>query len=241
MKVRLGVLREYISELSEHTTYLLSEGRVEDARDKYPDMEDEAFEYLVANQPAGSNNKYLMWACKQADALLKNDPDPQGLRIVINAIRLFDGNKQRLEKKDLNQYKDTAEVEAAIEKLGASKGQQAKQARADTDVIYNDDRFMVLRPHTTEASCKYGIGTRWCIAATASRNYFNQYSQSNNKFYFIIDKQAAASNPNAKLAIVIQKEVNDQTQSRIRVFNASDRQVGLGTAIRHCGDKWPAI
>lgn len=242
MKVRLGILREYLLELSEHTTYLLSEGRIEDARDKYPDMEDEAFEYLVANQPAGSNNKYLMWACKQADALLANDPDPQGLRIVINAIRLFDGNKQRLEKKDLNQYKDTAEVEAAIEKLGgASKGQQAKQARADTDVIYNDDRFMVLRPHTTEAACKYGIGTKWCIAATASRNYFNQYSQSNNKFYYIIDKQAQPSDPNSKLAIVIQDPVTDESQSRIQVFNAPDRQVGLNTAIRHCGGKWPAI
>lgn len=238
MRVRLSILREYVQT---HYETLLVEGRVEDAREKYPEMEDEAFDYLVANQPAGSNNKYLLWCCKQADALLRNDPDPQGLRIVIDAVRLFDGNKQRLEKKDLNQYKDTAEVEAAIDKLGTSKAQQAKQARADTDVIYNDDRFMVVRPHTTEASCKYGVGTRWCIAATQSRNYFNQYSTSNNKFYFIIDKSAQPNDANAKLAVVILDPVTDESEARIQVFNTPDHQVGLRTAIRHCGDKWPAI
>ncbi len=235
MKVKLGVLKEYLD-------FMLVEGRVDDARDKFPDMEDENFEYLVANQPAGSNNKYLMWACKQADELLENDPDPQGLRIVVQAIRLFDGNKQRLEKKDLNQYKDMAEVETAVEKLGgASKGQQAKQARADSDAIYNDEQFTVIRPHTAEASCKYGIGTKWCIAATASRNYFNTYASSNNKFYFIIDKHAQPNSHNSKLAIVINDAPTDDNQNRIQVFNAPDHQVGLQTAIRHCGDKWPAI
>jgi len=239
MRVRLSVLREY---LDEHFDFILVEGRVEDARDKYPDMEDENFDFLVANQPAGSNNKYLMWACKQADELLENDPDPEGLRIVTQAIRLFDGNKQRLEKKDLNQYKDTAEVEAAVEKLGgASKNQQAKQARADTDTIYTDDQFTVLRPHTTEASCKYGVGTRWCIAATASRNYFNSYSSSNHKFYFVIDKLAQPNSPTSKFAIVISDQPTEENQSRIQCFNAPDHQVGLNAVIKHCGPKWPAI
>lgn len=238
MKVRLSTLREYLFE----NLFLLAEGRIEDAREKYPDMEDENFDFLVANQPAGSNNKYLMWMCKQADDLLEVDPDPQGLQLVSNAVRLFDGNKQRLEKKDINQYKDVAEVEAAIEKLGgASKNQQAKQARADTDTIYNDDRFTVLRPHTTEASCKYGVGTRWCIAATASHNYFNTYSNSNNKFYFVIDKKAEPNATTSKFAIVINEEPTTDNSSRIQVFNAPDKQVGLGAVIKHCGDKWPAI
>ena len=239
MKVRLSTLREYLAE--QHVA-LLVENRVDDARDKYPDMEDENFDFLVANQPAGSNNKYLMWCCKQADELLANDPDPQGLRIVTQAVRLFDANKQRLQKKDLNQYKDPAEVEAVVDELGgASKNQQSKQAKSDTDVIYNDDHFIVLRPHTTEASCKYGVGTKWCIAATASRNYFHSYSSSNNKFYFVIDKTAEANTPTSKFAIVINEQPTDENHSRIQVFNAPDHQVGLAAVIRHCGSSWPAI
>lgn len=239
MKIALGALRAVIVE---SYSFLLVEGRVEDAREKYPDMEDENFDFLVANQPAGSNNKYLMWSCKQADALLDADPDPQGLRIVTQAVRLFDGNKQRLEKKDLNQYADVAEIETAVAKLGgASKNQQAKKARADTDTIYSDDKFTVLRPHTTEASCKYGVGTRWCIAATASQNYFHSYSSSNNKFYFVIDKQQPVNARDSKFAIVIQNRVTNESEAHIQVFNALDHQVGLQAVKRHCGEKWEAI
>ena len=238
MRISLGILREYMQE-----KYLsaLVEGRVEDARDKFPDMEDDDFDKIVANQPAGSNNKYLLWSLKQADALLENDPDRQALTIVIQAVRLFDGNKQRLEKKDLNAYADTAEVEAAIEKLGGkSKSQEAKQAKSDTDVIYQDDRFLVLRPHTTEASCKYGTGTKWCIAATASRNYFNSYSSSNNKFYFVIDKKAEPNSANSKFAFAI---VDPATTggAPVQVYDATDKQVGTAPVIKHVGEKWPQI
>ena len=228
MKVRLDILREYVFDV-------LLEGRVEDAQEKYPDMSDEDFDFLVHNQPAGSNNKYLMWSCKQVD-------EGYSTEVVVQAVRLFNGNIQRLEKKDINQYKEPGEIEEAIQKLGgASKSQQAKKAKSDTDVIYQDERFLVLRPHTAEASCKYGAGTKWCIAATASHNYFSSYSTSNNKFYFIIDKAAQPSDANAKLAIVIQDPVTEESQSRIQVFNTPDHQVGLKTAINHVGDKWPAI
>lgn len=220
---------------------MLVEGRVEDAREQFPEMTDEDFDYLVHNQPPGSNNKYLMWSCIQADELLENDPDRQALTMVMQAVRLFDVNKQRLEKKDLNQYKTTADVEAAVQALGGeSKGQVAKRARADSDVIYNDDSFIVIRPHTTEASCKYGAGTKWCISATASTNYYNSYSTNNNKFYFVIDKSPTNKSSSSKFAVVM---VDPATTGgdRIQVFDASDAQVGLATVAKHVGDKWPAI
>lgn len=247
MKVRLSTLREL---LVESYDYLLTEGRIDDAREKYPDMEDEAFDYLVANQPAGSNNKYLMWACARAEELLEHDPDPTGLTVVMQAIRLFDGNKQRLEKKDLYQYKTIEEVEQAIDKLQKpTTNKKEASAQADTDVIYDDDRWLVVRPYTTEASCKHGSNTTWCIASQGDRNYYTTYSQSNNKFYFVIDKQSAPYDPStksgpvtAKFAIVIQHPVNeDENTSTIQVFNAADRQVGLQAVINHVGDKWSEI
>jgi len=239
MKVSLGTLREYFFE---RHALLVTEGRIEDAREKYPDMDDEDFNYIVANQPAGSNNKYLLWSLKQADALLENDPDRQALTLVIQAVRLFDGNKQRLDKKDLGQYADTAEVETAVDNLGnkKSKSQEAKQARADTETIYNDDRFLVVRPHTTEASCKYGIGTKWCIAATASRNYFNSYSTSNNKFYFVIDKKGIPNDPKSKFAFAI-IDTSTTSGDKVQIYDASDKLVNVNVVAQVVGEKWPEI
>ena len=243
MRVRLSALREY---LQENFTFVLFEGRIDDARDAFPDLEEEVFDDIVANQPAGSNNKYLMWTTRQVDKMMAVDPDPQAVRIVIQAVRLFDGSAQRLKQRDINQYEDVDAIEKAVKELGdkKTKSQEIKQARADTDVIYQDDRFLVLRPHTTEASCKYGTGTKWCIAATGSYNYFTSYSTNNNKFYFVIDKKETSNTPSSKyaLAILAGSASEDETDlGRLQVYDASDKRVDLSVVAKHVGDKWPEI
>jgi hypothetical protein len=230
MRVRLSVLKEYFS-------FLLVEGRVDDAREKFPDIEEDDWQQLVANQPAGSNNKYLMWGAGQVD-------DGFSVEVVVQVIRLFDGHVHRLKQKDINQYKDVGEIEKAVDELGEkkTKSQVAKQARADTDTIYNDDHWLVVRPHTTESSQKYGVGTRWCIAATASRNYYKSYSESNNKFYFVIDKkQLDSKTPSSKYALAIISAGQSATGDRIQVYDASDKLVSMKTVADHVGDKWPEI
>lgn len=221
MKVRLTVLKEYVS-------CLLTEGRVDDAREKFPDVSEEDFEFLVHNQPTGSNNKYLMWSCMQVDEGFSTE-------VVVGAIRLFDGNQQRLKNRDINQYKEPGDIETSVAELGKSRGQKAAEVRSDTDTIYNDDRFSVVRPHTTEAACKYGTGTKWCIAATGSHNYYNSYSTNNNKFYFVIDKKLPATDPASKFAIAY---ISDR---QIQVYNAPDRLVDISVVAKHVGDKWNDI
>ena len=229
MRVSLGLLKDYVS-------HLLVEGRVDDAREKYPDIEEEDWQQLVANQPAGSNNKYLMWCAGQVD-------DGFSVEVVVQTIRLFDGNVQRLQQKDINQYKDVGAVEKAIDELPKkqSKSQEQKQARADTDKIYEDERWLVVRPHTQDASCKYGAGTRWCIAATASRNYFHTYSESNNKFYFVIDKNGTPGAAASKYALAIIAAGQSATGDRIQVYDASDKLVNMNVVSNLVGDKWPEI
>ena len=230
MRVRLNVLREYFS-------FLLLENRVDDAREKFPDIEEEDWQQLVANQPAGSNNKYLMWAAGQVD-------DGFSVEVVVQVVRLFDGHVHRLKQKDINQYKDVGAIEKVVDELGEkkTKSQESKQAKADTDVIYNDENWLVVRPHTAEASCKYGTGTKWCIAATASRNYYKSYSESNNKFYFVIDKkQLDAKTASSKYALAIIAAGQSATGERIQVYDATDKLVSINTVAGHVGAKWPEI
>ncbi len=226
MKVRLHILKEYVFDM-------LVEGRVEDAQEKYPDMPEEDFDKLVHNQPDGSNNKYLMWSCKQVD-------DGFSTEVVIQAVRLYNGNVARLEKKDINQYKDVGEVEEAVQKLGASKGEKAKKIKADAEVIHNDERFLVIRPHTAESSCKYGTGTKWCIAATGSTNYYNSYSSSNNKFYFVIDKQGVPNSKNSKFAFAI-IDTSTTSGEKIQIYDAADIRVNQSVVSGVVGEQWPEI
>lgn len=238
MRVNLGVLRDEIHGL-------LAEGRVDDAREKFPDMDEDVFNRIVANQPTGSNNKYLMWSVAQADALLEVDPDPQGIDVVIRAVRLFDSNQQRLRQKDINQYKSTEEVEQAVEALGekakSKGGDAAAKAKSSSDLVYKDDRFLVLRPYTAEASQKLGANTNWCIAASGGGRYFTSYSESNNKFYFVIDQQLSwdaqrrTGDNKAKFAIAY---ISDNS---IQVYNSADNLVSLKAVQDHVGEKWPAM
>ena len=235
MRVSLGLLRDHINLL------LVVEGRVDDAREKFPDMEEDVFAEIVANQPAGSNNKYLVWSCKQVEELMADDEDRMAIRNVIQAVRLFDGNQQRLKQRDLNQYKSIEEVETAVAELGKSKGEEKKQVRSDTDTIYNDDRWLVVRPHTKDSSCKYGVGSKWCIAATGSYNYFNSYSTSNNKFYFVIDKQGKAGAHDSKYALAIIAPGQGAGGRQLQVYDASDKLVDISVVARLVGDKWDEI
>lgn len=227
MRVRLGLLKEYINE---NYAWILEEGRIEDAKAKYPNVSAEDFKKSVDEQPAGTNNKYLFWTLKQITAGATADA-------ALQSVSSFETNKQRLEKKDINLYQDVAELDAAVEKLGVSKASVAKKVSSDTDIIYQDDRFLVLRPFTKDSSCKYGVGTQWCIAATTSQNYFESYSTGNNKFYFVIDKKGTPKTPESKYAIAIVAQAGNVTQ----VYDASDKLVPLSTVEKLVGEKWDEI
>ena len=59
---------------------------------------------------------------------------------------------------------------------------------AETEYVYEDDRWLVVKPKTREASCFWGRGTRWCISATISDNMFDEYQESDGPIWIFIDK-----------------------------------------------------
>ena len=65
------------------------------------------------------------------------------------------------------------------------KKRLAKTAREESRVIEATDYHIVRRPESQTASCYYGRGTTWCVAATKSENYWDHYKQQGKSFYFI--------------------------------------------------------
>lgn len=55
--------------------------------------------------------------------------------------------------KDLDSYRNPNDLRAALEKVGESKGEQRRQLKDnETDVVYDDEQWLVVMPHTMESS-----------------------------------------------------------------------------------------
>ena len=110
---------------------------------------------------------------------------------------------------NIDKYKEIEEWEHEVYKVERDDRERQKlksmekAAKETTDYLHDDDAFMIVRPTTEEGSCYYGQGTRWCISATTSRNYFQQYTGEGSGFYFVMFKNLPQGDPYKKMALVM--------------------------------------
>lgn len=184
---------------------ILAEGRIEDAKAKYPSDID-VVDYFVSQDPSG-NNKYLPWMMKiykqdipgNAPAELKST----GMQHISNLVRGFHQNVARIEVKDINQYKSLDQLHRVVNPLiikATEKADIKTKEEQGVEKLYEDADWLLMRPLTHEASCKYGANTQWCVAAKHTSTHFSSYSKgflvflihkkSNNKFAFFANTEA---------------------------------------------------
>jgi hypothetical protein len=121
---------------------------------------------------------------------------------VLSLVAAFNKARAKLSKKDLSLYDSLAEVQAAIESLAPSQTSIRNDIKGQVEKVYEDDNFVVIYPHSKEASCVWGKGTTWCTARTQSTNYFPYYAGAGNKLYYLITKGVnPQEEPNAKMSI----------------------------------------
>lgn len=154
---------------------LLQEGRVEDMKKRYPEHV-EAVDFFVNNDPSG-NNKYLQWMMKQ---VVKNN---EQIDVVLSVTKKFHQNQQRLQKKDINQYKTIDELVNVLKVVGKSKGEQERKIKREgANVLFENDNVIALRPLNHKASCKYGAGTKWCVTMKGTSKYWDMYTKETSVF-----------------------------------------------------------
>jgi phage shock protein A len=90
--------------------------------------------------------------------------------------------------------------------------------------VYEDEKFTVVAPLTTKASCYYGAGTKWCTASSADNTHFNNYMNEGKLFYFI-DKTKPTSDRFYKVAL-LKKFEGDESY-----FDAPDQKFTSGWII----------
>ena len=197
----------------------LLEGRKEDVLKKYPQYANQIENYFTGENDPSGNNKYLSKMVKLLNIGLQNwekrlavvdqvpDETQKGAATNNEAerIKIAVRDFHKLNKympaaqggRDLNSYKTIGDINQALD--NAQSVAQRKElekvhkekVRGDADRIYQDKTTLVVRPNSEEASCYYGQGTQWCIAATNSRNYWDDYANDQGAvFFFILDKDA---------------------------------------------------
>ena len=177
---------------------LLKEGRKEDLRAKYiKSMDPEVLDWVLGiSDLKDFNHKYtdfVLRTLNKEGEYLEGDIDD-----VITMLKYFDKHNSQLEKKDINQYESTSELFKAIRPIQEKEHQKVMESQVDR--VYEDDKFVVVRPKTYEASCKYGANTKWCTSSQDDQ-HFKRYTSDGQQLYYIINKANSTNKNYSKVAI----------------------------------------
>ena len=198
---------------------LIFEGREDDFKatyaNKFSPEKLEAIINMVNEVPGGT--KFLTFLGR----VLPNTVT-QGIvdDTVKPILKKFIAIGPNLQIKDINQYKTFAELNDAINQY-ESRIRREVQTIEGADLVYEDERFTVVAPLTTKASCYYGAGTKWCTASSADNTHFNNYMNEGKLFYFI-DKTKPTSDRFYKVAL-LKKFEGDESY-----FDAPDQKFTNG-------------
>jgi hypothetical protein len=220
------------------------EGRVEDVLKNYsgkitPEVVNQ-FADAQKNIDPSINNKYLEWMVKQ---YIEGKPEngiinvitkwhknlsKMGPDIIANALINFGSENSDISKieknpKDINAY-SFKELELVTKELEnkLSGAELDAKLKGSTRIIYDDPQYRIVVPLSYKSSCKYGAGTKWCIASNKTSEHFDRYSLEGILF-FIIDKTMPhrIGHPLYKVAVHMNRK-----NGSVTIWNAPDTNIG---------------
>lgn len=164
----------------------------------YSDIPENDFWKIVRADPTSLQGKrigkYSKWLFRiyrdMVESVLKKRFVKEDLTKATEYLKDFDRYKSRLSinQRDINSYDSLSDLYLAIKSFRDSQLPiTPRDIKSGAEKVYEDERWLVVIPHTKEASCLYGANTQWCTAARKD-NMFDEYAQSGN-LYINIDKK----------------------------------------------------
>jgi hypothetical protein len=130
-----------------------------------------------------ANKKYIDWLGK----IITVHDKTESKTFAEDLIRRIKVHFNKLANVDINKFKTYDEFVKATDDAEKNLSKKEKLA-ADTDLIYNDERFLIVAPRSQESVGGFAAGkTRWCISS--SEKYWEDY-YSENSIVLIKDKEA---------------------------------------------------
>jgi DNA repair exonuclease SbcCD ATPase subunit len=175
--------------------YIL-ESRVDDFKVKYGRKFNQETLDKITNMVSP---KFLDWVGKVLDMAVLNDNFGEYMSKIGPTLDAFEKVSSNLPKTDINQYQSLDELLKALNDYQNKPRREYKKIEGG-NVVFENDRFLIVNPLTHQTSCYYGKGTKWCTAAD-SDHHFNLYN-SDGKLFYILDKALPTSDVNYKVALL---------------------------------------
>ena len=210
--------------------------RIKDLKLQNPTYKIDVIDVLSSMDPTKSN-KYLPFMIKcTADWVewINSELQNETFKEMFEVIKDFEDLSQRnlLENKDIYSYESNQDIIEAV-KTAKEKITRSEVKKKETEVLYEDKRWLVVFPLSTRSSNLYGKGTKWCVSSEDNNygKYFKQYTE-NGSLVFVIDKSVKESeyrsNDFAKVAFHNDRKKNDG----VTLWDIKDKQMGVGNAMK---------
>jgi hypothetical protein len=204
---------------------------------KYPNLDPSIVDAAVLADPT-SEKKFADWILRMHSKWGLRPTDFPSLTDILSSYNSVRGRMPE-EKRDVNKFASPLELSNAIVGFIRSEMSGAKKSSGDNkavyDIIFENDKWVVIRPLTFEAELKYGKSTKWCTAGKDSRATFYSY-MSGGYLYIVIDKTLPDKDPLSKM----QFQFNGRHGGGM-FMNALDEHVEILTFLKQNKEIWEAF
>ena len=208
------LVKEYLSggALGSIYDYLITDLFIIDTNFKY--LDDILRNYYLENTPS-ENIQPLSF--EDAKRYVMNRRDEMDR--LVEALKFFDVHNKKYKHQEFKKYADNDLFYFLKETDGLREEFNKKKGEKEVEKVFENERILVIRPKTYEASCVYGAGTRWCTSSKSTSSHFENYTETGSLYYFIT-KGVDSSNKFYKVALYRNDVGLDKW------YDATDRELG---------------
>ena len=150
------------------------------------------------------NKQYVQWLVRMyANGQIKRleDVTASVAPVLDKFHRLKMRNLLPAHIRDINQFKTIIQFYNAVGNLSEPAAELKDKGQAEE--VFRNNEMRIIKPIDQAAACYYGQGTRWCTAATNSRNMFDTYNK-NGPLFIVVPTQP--TRPGEKYQLHFQSE-----------------------------------
>lgn len=137
---------------------------------------------------------------------------------LVEALKFFDVHNKKYKHQEFRKYADNDLFDFLKETDELRENFNKKKGQKEVEKVFENDRVLVVRPKTYEASCVYGAGTRWCTSSKSTSSHFENYTETGFLYYFLT-KGVDSSNKFYKVALYRDDAGQDKW------YDATDREL----------------
>ncbi len=210
--------------------------RVKDLKAQNPNYFIDVIDVLASMDPTKSN-KYLPFMIKctaEWVEWINNELRNETFKEMFEVIKDFEELSQRnlLDNKDIYSYESNQDIIEAV-KTAKEKITRSEVKKKETEVLYEDDRWLVVFPLSTRSSNLYGKATKWCVASEDHNygKYFKQYTE-NGVLVYVIDKSVKESEAKNNIFSKVAFHNDRNKQDGVTIWDVIDSQMNVSNAMK---------